>query len=108
MNSRFRPSVRLVGWYMISEITIPCRREDGPNGSLGKERKEKSMGRAVASKKVRCVLARIVFGVLARSRTVFTVNVFVMFAGMGVVVRIIVRESIPNVARRTLIPLLMV
>jgi hypothetical protein len=58
--------------------------------------------------KVRCELARIVFGVLARSRTLFTVKVFVTVGAIGVVVKMIVRESTPKVARKTLIPLLIV
>src|SRR6267143_6199533 len=107
MNSRLRPSVRFVGWYITSEITTPCRRDDGPNGSFGNERYPKSIGR-VETEKVRCELARIMFGMLARSRTLFTVRVFVTFGVIGVVVRIIVRESAPKFARSTMMPLLMV
>src|SRR6266404_7716312 len=34
MNSKFFPSGRAGGWYMISEMTSPVRRLDGPIGSL--------------------------------------------------------------------------
>src|SRR5207302_1972207 len=98
--------MRLVGWYITSEMTTPCRRDDGPKGSFGKDKYEKSIGR-VETEKVRCELARMVLGVLARSRTLLIVRVFVTFGAIGLVVRTIVRESAPKFARCTVMPLLM-
>src|SRR5438874_3951076 len=107
MYSRLRPSVRLVGWYITSEMTTPWRREEGPSGSFDNVKKPWSMV-LNASAKVFWLLAKIVFGVLARSRTLFTVSVFVMICGIGVVLKMIVLESTPNTARKTETQLLMV
>src|SRR5947207_14871272 len=100
MNSRLRASVRLVGWYITSEITTACRCVDAPSGSLGKGKDNTFRGRMVRAK-VRWEFGTIVFGLLALSRTLLTVNVLVTFGEIGVVVRMIVRASAPKDARWT-------
>src|SRR6185437_2311750 len=100
----FLPSTRFVGWYMVSEMITGPWRVDGPTGSGGGRTKEISSG-IESSVNVRCVFARMVFGVVERSRTLFTVSVYVVFVAIGVVVRITVLVSVPNAADRTVTPL---